>query len=55
MATLTLPRKPQEAPEKLRFVERKGRINQRPRLVLQELIEEPSGPRWRDVPIARDP
>jgi hypothetical protein len=39
----------------LRFIERKSRTNQRPRLVLQELIEEVTGPRWRDVPIARDP
>lgn len=54
MATLTLPKKPQEPPERLRFVERKTRANQRPRLILQELIDD-GVPRWRDVPVVRDP
>jgi hypothetical protein len=58
MTTLTLPKKPQETPLELRFVERKARPNQRPRLILQELIAETVNDitrlRWRDVPIWRD-
>jgi len=49
--TLTLPRKAQEEPERLRFIERKDRLKQRPRLILQELVEDG---RWRDVPLVRE-
>jgi hypothetical protein len=59
MTTLSLPRKLEETPLELRFVERKTRANQRPRLILQELITETVNDvtclRWRDVPIEREP
>ena len=52
--TLTLRPKPVETPNKLRFIERKGRY------ILQELIDDLSRSaasvvRWRDVPLVRTP